>query len=106
MKWVRGWMASAAAVLLAGSHGFGLAAKANTPADRAWAEAAKSDTLEGYAAFAIAHPESEHAAVAYAKLSSPEQRLRGDEGAPREMSGRDDDEPSSGLPRGIWRIGY
>lgn len=112
MKWVGRWMASAAAVMLAGSHGFGSAAKANTPEDRAWAEAVKVDTLEAYAAFAIAHPESAHAGVAYAKLSSPDLGLRDlglrdDEGTARGVSAdHDDGEPSSGLPRGIWRIGY
>ncbi len=38
--------------------------------EAAWAEASQRNTLEAYAEFVIAHPESRHIQQAYARLSS------------------------------------
>ena len=70
MKRIGHLMASAAAVLLA-SGGAASAAngEASATAEAAWAETVKCNSLEAYAEFAMTHPESKFARVAYSKLS-------------------------------------
>jgi hypothetical protein len=69
MKWVARLMSSVAAMLLAAGGASASTGAPSTPADVAWAAAAKSDSLEGYAAFAMTYPDSEHAGSAYDRLS-------------------------------------
>jgi len=63
-------MSSAAAVLLAtGGASAALARDAATSADAAWAEAVKTNSIEAFAEFVMAYPDSEHARAAYNRLS-------------------------------------
>ena len=68
MKWLGRLMASAAALLAAGSVSAAVG-ETRSAADAAWTEAVKSDTLAAYAAFAMTFPDSEHAAAAHRELS-------------------------------------
>jgi hypothetical protein len=68
MRWVGRLMTSVAAVLLTTGGVSASTTEIGTPADTAWAAAAKSDSLEAYAAFVMAYPESDHARAAYTRL--------------------------------------
>ena len=69
MKWLGRLMTSGAALLLTAGGATAASMRAPAPADAAWAEAIKSDTLEAYATFAMMYPESKHAPAAYGRLS-------------------------------------
>lgn len=70
MKWAGRLMTSVAAVLITAGSGLSASAPmASTPADVAWADAIKSDTLEAYAAFVMLYPDSKYAQSAYMKLA-------------------------------------
>ena len=69
MKWLGRLMTSGAALLLTAGGATAASIRAHPPADAAWAEAIKSDTLEAYPTFAMMYPESKHAPAAYGRLS-------------------------------------
>jgi len=69
MKWIGRLMTSVAAVLVTAGGVSASTGPSASPADAAWDEAAKSDSLEAYAAFVMMYPDSEHARVAYDRLS-------------------------------------
>ena len=100
MKWLGRLMTSGAALLLTAGGATATSIRAPTPADAAWAEAVKSDTLEAYAAFAMMYPESKHAPAAYGRLSGSQ---AGANPKPKETSilGDDESEASTSglLPR-------
>jgi hypothetical protein len=70
MRWLGRLMTSAAAVLLAAG---GASAWTRAPAPSsdsvAWDAAVESDSVEAYAAFLLAYPRSQHAPLAYDRLS-------------------------------------
>ena len=108
MKWLGRLMASAAALLAAGSVSAAVG-ETRSAADAAWTEAVKSDTLAAYAAFAMTFPDSEHAAAAHRELSGQQWAALDDEGAAgRSLLGYGDvaaGSPSSTrLP--LWRADY
>jgi hypothetical protein len=70
MKWAGRLMTSLATVLLTAGGAMSGASAAITTVDSAWSEAVKSNTLEAYAAFLMAYPNSEFASSAYDRLSS------------------------------------
>ena len=80
MKWLGRLMASAAALLAAGSVSAAVG-ETRSAADAAWTEAVKSDTLAAYAAFAMTFPDSEHAAAAHRELSGQQWAALDDEAA-------------------------
>jgi hypothetical protein len=86
-------MTSGAALLLTAGGATAASMRAPAPADAAWAESIKSDTLEAYATFAMMYPESKHAPAAYGRLSgSP----AGANAKPTETSILGDDESEAG----------
>ena len=100
MKWLGRLMTSGAALLLTAGGATAASIRAPPPADGAWAEAIKSDTLEAYATFAMMYPESKHAPAAYGRLSGS---LAGANAKPTETAILGDDESEAGtsglLPR-------
>ena len=95
MKWLGRLMTSVAALLLTIGGVSAASMRGPAPADVAWAEAIRSDTLEGYAAFVMTYPESEHARAAYRRLSGAEARAIA---APGEVSIVGDDENEASAP--------
>lgn len=93
MRWLGRLMTSAAALLLAAGGAGAASMRAPSPAEAAWAEAVKSDTIEAYASFAMMYPESRHASVAYSRLSGSQ---AGANGAPTVSAVLDDDESEAG----------
>lgn len=103
MKWVGRLMASAAAVLLTTGSGSASVGGLTPSAETAWAEVVKADTLEAYAEFAMAYPDSEHALLAYSKLFGA--KAISDGTKPESMTILDEDEGSTpGLLPGVLRI--
>lgn len=69
MKWIARLMTSAAAVVVAASGAAASVGSHASPADAAWDEVVKNDTLEAYATFVMMYPESKHARSAYDRLA-------------------------------------
>jgi hypothetical protein len=93
-------MSSAAAVLLATGGASALTRDAATSADAAWAEAVKSNSIEAFAEFVMAYPDSEHARAAYNRLSHIESATNG-VGAATESGSLFGDEKRTGSSPGI-----
>ena len=71
MRWVNRLMTSVAAVLLTAGGASALTQDPGTAAEAAWSAAAKVDSLEAYAEFLMAFPDSDHARAAYNRLAQP-----------------------------------
>ena len=95
MKWLARLMTSVAALLLTLGGASAASIRVPTPADAAWAEAVKSDTLEAYAAFAMTYPESKHAPAAYGRLSGSQADAIA---MPAVTSNHGDEENEAGTP--------
>ena len=93
MKWLARLMTSVAALLLALGGASAASIRVPTPADAAWAEAVKSDTLEAYAA--MTYPESKHAPAAYGRLSGSQADAIA---MPAVTSNHGDEENEAGTP--------
>lgn len=107
MRWVGRLMTSVAAVLLTAGGASASSENAVTSVDAAWAAAARSDSLEAYAAFVIDHPDSAHARVAYSRLLgielAPAADLATAANAPL-VSGDRDTKSSPGISPGMIMI--
>lgn len=100
MRWIGRLMGSAAAVLLATGAASALTPDTATSADAAWAEAVKVNSIEAFAKFVMAYPDSEHVRAAYNRLSNVESAAS-DSGTRPEGGPLSGDEQRTGSSPGI-----
>jgi hypothetical protein len=101
MRWAGRLMTSVAAVLLTAGGASALTADGGaSSADVAWAAATKANSLEAYAKFAMAYPESEHVLAAYERLSRSVKSVKAssEAAAPESAAGYGDYETDGSSP--------